>query len=210
MKLSVLGVGGLLLLTTAAWLNGSYIMLKAELAQYLISDSWARSQTGEALRPWPWADTWPIARIRFKTEDLYVLAGAHGSALAFGPGHVDGTASPGTYGTSVVAGHRDTHFRGLEQLEPGDPIELQDTGKNWLSYVVNSTRIVDTRVEPGFPVSATDTRLILVTCYPFDAIEPGGPLRYVVEADLSAEPREKSKEVEERVDRTPTLYGANG
>lgn len=187
MKLSALVVGGLLLLTSAAWLNGSYIMLKAELAQYLISDSWAQLQVGEALRPWPWADTWPVARIRFKTEDLYVLAGAHGSALAFGPGHVDGTAAPGTDGTSVVAGHRDTHFQRLEQLNQGDPIELQTTDKDWLSYVVISTRIVDTRIEPGFRVGAADSRLILVTCYPFDAIEPGGPLRYVVEAGLLTE-----------------------
>ena len=29
---------------------------------------------------------------------------------------------------------------------------------------------------------AGDTRLTLVTCYPFDAIRPGGPLRYVVVA----------------------------
>jgi sortase A len=210
MRLSVFGVGGLLLLTTAAWLNGSYIMLKAGLAQHLISSSWERAKAGEALKPWPWADTWPIARIRFKAEDLYVLAGAHGSALAFGPGHVDGTASPGTYGTSIVAGHRDTHFRGLELLNLGDPIELQGTGKNWLGYVVKAIRIVDTRDEPGFLVSATDNKLILVTCYPFDAIYPGGPLRYVVEAVPSAEPGEKTREVEERVDGTPTLNSANG
>jgi len=210
MRLSVLGVGGLLLLTSAAWLDGSYIMLKAGLAQHLISDSWERSTAGEAIKPWPWADTWPVARIRFKTEDLYVLAGAHGSALAFGPGHVDGTAPPGTDGTSVVAGHRDTHFHGLEQLYPGDSIELQDNGKNWIDYVVKAVRIVDTRDEPGFLVSATDNRLILVTCYPFDAIYPGGPLRYVVEAVLSSEPGEKTREVEERVDGTPTLISANG
>jgi sortase (surface protein transpeptidase) len=31
-------------------------------------------------------------------------------------------------------------------------------------------------------------RLTLVTCYPFDAIEPGGPLRYVVTAELAQDP----------------------
>jgi sortase (surface protein transpeptidase) len=31
-------------------------------------------------------------------------------------------------------------------------------------------------------------RLTLVTCYPFDAIEPGGPLRYVVTAELAKDP----------------------
>lgn len=164
---------------------------------------------GEPLRPWSWADTWPIARIRFATDDQYVLAGAHGSALAFGPGHVDGTASPGSPGTSVVAGHRDTHFQRLKQLKSGDPIELQTIGKNWLTYVVGSTRVVDTRIEPGFQHSAADSRLILVTCYPFDAIEPGGPLRYVVEANLLAKPGDESKQVELRAGRMPTLYGAD-
>ncbi len=209
MKLTSVLVVGLLLLTAGTWLNSSYIFLKAGLAQYLISDSWARSYVGEALRPWPWADTWPIARIRFNKDDLYVLSGAHGSALAFGPGHVDGTASPGTQGTSIVAGHRDTHFQRLEQLKPGDPIELQAIGKNWLTYVVDSTRVVDTRIEPGFRLSATDTRLILVTCYPFDAIDLGGPLRYVVEADLSVNPGEKNRDFEERVGGSPTLHVAN-
>ncbi len=35
---------------------------------------------------------------------------------------------------------------------------------------------------------AGDTRLTLVTCYPFDALRPGGPLRYVVTALLAEEP----------------------
>lgn len=30
--------------------------------------------------------------------------------------------------------------------------------------------------------NAGDDRLTLITCYPFDAIVPGGPLRYVVTA----------------------------
>jgi sortase A len=47
---------------------------------------------------------------------------------------------------------------------------------------VHETRIVDSRSE------FIDTRrlpagtLLLVTCYPFDSMDAGGPLRYVVEA----------------------------
>jgi Ca-activated chloride channel family protein len=34
-----------------------------------------------------------------------------------------------------------------------------------------------------------ETRLTLLTCYPFDALQPGGPRRYVVSAALEAQPR---------------------
>jgi hypothetical protein len=37
--------------------------------------------------PWPWAYTWPIARLMlpFKEIELIVLNGAYGRSLAFGP-----------------------------------------------------------------------------------------------------------------------------
>jgi hypothetical protein len=60
---------------------------------------------GETVKPWPWADTWPIARLSAPRHgvDLFVLAGATGRTLAFGPGHVDGTARPGRPGCSHVS-----------------------------------------------------------------------------------------------------------
>ena len=48
-------------------------------------------------------------------------------------------------------------------------------------YRVRSTEVVaasEMRL-PRLPVEPT---LTLVTCWPFDAVEPGGPLRYVVVA----------------------------
>jgi sortase A len=48
-------------------------------------------------------------------------------------------------------------------------------------YVVASTRVVD-RGDLSITADSGDTRLTLVTCYPFDAIRPGGRLRYVVVA----------------------------
>jgi sortase A len=36
-----------------------------------------------------------------------------------------------------------------------------------------------------------ENRLALVTCYPFDAISPGGPLRYVVMAEEETERTEE-------------------
>ena len=110
-----------LLLATAAWHGGraAWIDVKARLAQELVRRAWraARDGTGEP-RPWPWADTWPVARLIVASRgvDLLVLAGASGRTLAFGPGHVTGTALPGEPGNAVVSGHRDTHFAFLREL----------------------------------------------------------------------------------------------
>lgn len=159
--------------------NGLWITMKAELAQILIERSWERSAT---IKPWPWADTWPVARLSIKHEQLFVLSGSHGSALAFGPGHVDGTALPGTAGTSVIGGHRDTHFKALREVGMGDIISVQSLDRIRHDYVIDRIHIVDTRLTPAMSVADDLSRIVLVTCYPFDALTAGGPLRYVVEA----------------------------
>ena len=157
---------------------------KAVLAQRLIAHAWELSlQSGEAVRPWPWADTYPVARLRVPRlrQDLYVLAGASGHALAFGPGYEPASAALGTPGISVIGGHRDTHFGFLQQLRPNTLISVQlPDGRNH-SYRVTGSRVVDSQVEP-VPTGQGSAELLLVTCYPFDAIDSGGPLRFVVRA----------------------------
>jgi sortase A len=152
------------------------IYLKAELAQVLIARAWRES--GPA-RPWPRADTWPIARLQFpgRGVDLYVLTGAGGHALAFGPGHLSGSARPGGAGTAVIGGHRDTHFAFLRHVGVGERLLLTDKSGQTRRYRVQGTRIADTR---RGPLQAAGEGLILVTCFPFDAVAPGGPLRYLV------------------------------
>jgi sortase A len=180
----LLGAG--LLLAVAAWHGGhaAWIEAKAQLAQVLIRQAWGRTSAGAGdARPWPWADTHPVARLMVPDRgvDTFVLAGASGRSLAFGPGHLDGTAQPGEPGNAVVSGHRDTHFAFLRRLVAGDEIvvELQDGRR--MRYVVDATRVVD-KHDVSITADAGDTRLTLVTCYPFDALRPGGPLRYVVVA----------------------------
>ncbi|WP_207950873.1 class GN sortase [Marinobacter sp. JSM 1782161] len=166
-------------------LMGLWIPLKAKLAQELLNLAWAQSQAEQQVtRPWPWADTWPVGRLRLPGagEPLVILSGTHGESLAFGPGHVTRSAPPGDRGTVILAGHRDTHFSVLQEIRTGDPVEVQGLDGTWRRYEVVSERVVDSRharlaVEPG-----ADDRLILVTCYPFDALDPHGPMRYVIEA----------------------------
>jgi sortase A len=164
---------------------GGRIYAKAKLAQLLLQRAWAETRaTGERVKPWPWADTWPVARLVAPAHgvDLIVLAGVSGRTLAFGPGQLPGSAPPGAPGNTVLSGHRDTQFRFLEDLAPGDELRLLTPDGRSRAYVVREARVVDADdtsvlVEDGRP------RLTLITCFPFDALVPGGPLRYVVEAE---------------------------
>lgn len=175
------------LLTIGMWHvgEGSWIYAKAGLAQWLLQRAWSRSLAGEtSVKPWPWADTWPIARLVVpKLEiDQIVLEGAYGRTLAFGPGHVESTGSLEGSGNIIFTGHRDTHFRFLEKLESGTGLSLQTRRGTWLRFSVQDLRIVDSRTAT-ISTPEDKKQLILVTCYPFNAIAPGGPLRYVVIAE---------------------------
>jgi sortase A len=166
--------------------NGAYIPAKAWLAQELMQRAWLRAgQDIDRPTPWPWADTWPVARLRSKARDvdLIVLAGGSGRTLAFGPGHLSASAMPGETGNTVIAGHRDTHFRFLRNLEKGERLSVESVQGQRHVYEVLSTNVVDAR--KGGLVLDTDTPMLtLVTCYPFEAREAGGPLRYIVTAKM--------------------------
>lgn len=175
------------LLVIGAWQfgHGAWIQAKAVLAQHLIASAWQQAQQhAEPVKPWPWADTWPVARLQMASHDvdLFILQGADGSSLAFGPGHLNGSALPGTPGFSVVGGHRDTHFRFLQSVHIGDELEVTPNQHAAVRYRITAIRIVDSRNNPLL-ASADDDQLVLVTCYPFDALSAGGPLRYLVFAD---------------------------
>lgn len=162
--------------------NGGYIYAKAQVAQYLISDAWQDTLSNKtAIKPWPWADTWPVARLQLNGVELYVLNGANGASLPFGPGHLAGTAFPGESGSSIIAGHRDTHFQFLQEVTLDDKIKIQNRNGDIVWYEVNRILIADSRKQ-SLQTSQQTEQLTLVTCYPFDAIDPGGPLRYVVTA----------------------------
>jgi sortase A len=178
---------GILLVGAGLWQLGTAgtIHAKAWFAQVLLTRAWAATLAGAAaVRPWPWADTHPVARLQVPAlgVDQIVLADASGRTLAFGPGLLGGTAAPGTAGHTVLSGHRDTHFRFLENLVPGTALHLQRPDGAWRVYRVTGGEVIDARHarlarDDGVPI------LTLVTCYPFDALAPGGPLRYLVFAE---------------------------
>jgi sortase A len=168
-------------LVTAAFflLDSLWIPVKAEVAQYLLGEAWLRTLNGAVdARPWPWADTRPVAVLQAPRQGIrqFILEGASGRNLAFGP-----TALTAIGQTDlIVSGHRDTHFRFLGDLAPGDLLVVR-TVLDTRAYRVSEVDIIDSRdmqlvLEPG------TSRLTLVTCYPLDAPTAGGPLRLVVTA----------------------------
>lgn len=166
--------------------QGAYIPAKAWLAQALMQHAWVRTGAGEQrAAPWPWADTWPVARLtaRARDVDLIVLAGGSGRTLAFGPGHLSASALPGEVGNAIIAGHRDTHFRFLRNIEVGELISVETASGRDHLYEVTSVDIVDAR-KGSLLLDSQAAMMTLVTCYPFDARETGGPLRYVVTARM--------------------------
>jgi sortase A len=177
-----------LLALALALLSGSsaaWIWLKAGVAQQLIAIAWARGARGVATpRPWPWADTHPVARLIIGTEAhaLVVLEGDSGRNLAFGPAHDSASVLPGATGNSIIAGHRDTHFRVLQHLHVGDIVRTELADATTTAFAVTDIRVVDSR-QWRLALQSATPRLTLVTCYPFDAVIPGGPLRLVVTAD---------------------------
>ena len=173
-------------LLVALWHGGqaAYVHAKAALGQELLMRAWeAGRASGDAVTPWPWADTHPVARLRAPAHDvdLLVLAGANGRTLAWGPGHVEGTATPGTRGNAVVTGHRDTHFAFLRDVKRGDALLVESADGTTRRYRVERTFVAH-RSSLALPADDHATTLALVTCYPFDAIDPGTPLRYAVVA----------------------------
>ncbi len=175
-----------LLIAVGCWQLGqsAYLHGKAWLAQRLLSQAWAETLTGQQqVRPWPWADAWPVARLSVPdlAVDQIVLSNASGRSLAFAPGHVIGTARPGAAGHILIGGHRDTHFAFLADLAPGMEVRLQDAQGQWRSYRIDHRMVLDHR-SARLATSGAPSRLTLVTCYPFDALRPGGPLRFLATA----------------------------
>jgi len=173
-------------LLVTLWHGGqaAYVHAKAALGQHLLLRAWHHARTGQAAAtPWPWADTHPVARLRAPAQnvDVLILAGANGRTLAWGPGHVDGTATPGARGNAVVTGHRDTHFAFLRDVQRDDPLFVESADGTTRRYRVERT-LVAHRSSLALPADDRATTLALVTCYPFDAIDPGTPLRYAVVA----------------------------
>ncbi|PTA50056.1 class GN sortase [Shewanella morhuae] len=188
-------VVGLCLIGATLLGKGFYMQAKAHFAQYLIEQAWTKTLAdGKSHKPWSWADTYPVAKLSIYRQpaentaseaelddSLYVLAGASGRNLAFGPSMMLSSAPAGQIGNTVIAGHRDTHFAILNGMAVGRRLSLQTLKGNNIIYEVVATQVVH-ETATQFMAPSDDNRLTLITCYPFEALQGGAELRFVVQA----------------------------
>ncbi len=180
---TVLAIG---LLVTGACLIGNHacMRVKACVAERLIARAFAdHLDTGRPQRPWSWADMVPIARLEVPRLGIrrHVLTGGSGSSMAFGIGHMDGTAPPNGTGNAVLVGHRDSWFAFLKHVRVGDEIFVQDR-RGRVAYAVTRICVLperDTTILDRGAGSRSDPQLTLLTCYPFGGLR-GSPWRYAV------------------------------
>jgi len=175
---------------TIAVLSGSgafWMKAKSVLGQHLLDQAWNNtSRTGEVHKAWPWADTWPVARLTVAqtNQSLVVLEGTSGEAMAFGPGRVAESSLTAKQGSFAIAGHRDSHMSFLQDVQKGDVFVLESMDSEKTEYTVVEQHILNSETQP-LSVPQHLHALVLITCYPFNALQTGGPLRYVVIAQPS-------------------------
>src|SRR5260370_6638899 len=169
--------------------EGAYIHAKALVAQVLLERAFAETiASGREVKPWSWADTWPVARIEVKRlhASAIVLAGSSGQALAFRPGHVELTPDARERGVAVYSAHRDTHFRFLKDIAIGAEIDITRSDGIIFHYRADDASVV--RFDASGIDPLTDGyELALSTCWPFEALTPG-PERYVLHATMIGHP----------------------
>ena len=109
-----------------------------------------------------------------------VLQGTSSQMLRLGAGHIEGTALPGQPGNIGIAGHRDTFFRELKDIQLNDEIQIQ-TATGLFRYQVDWMKVVEPSDTTVLEPSDNQTTVTLVTCYPFYFVG-SAPKRFVVRA----------------------------
>ena len=122
-----------------------------------------------------------LGRLRIPRLNVAAMVreGADSATLRRAVGHIPGTALPGHAGNVALAGHRDTFFRALRNIQKNDTIDFE-TESGTYQYVVDSTRIVGPR-DVGVLAASGGKTLTLVTCYPFYYVG-SAPKRFIVRA----------------------------
>jgi sortase A len=189
-----------------------YLHAKAELAGMLIRRAWqTTARTGATQRPWPWADTYPEARLQIPRlgYDEIVLAGATPRTLAFGPARLQSGAALGEPGNLEIAGHRTSWFEPLQGVTLGDTINVEwfDARHRRLcqrTYRINAIRVVDPS-DVQMLAATSDDVLTLVTCYPFGR-SPRSRQRFMVRASLVTTTTVVQKSIAGLAQRVPPVF----
>ena len=113
--------------------------------------------------------------------DAPIYQGDGDEELRKGIGHYMGSLMPGEGGNVVLAGHRETVFWPLEQVELGDEVKVETSYGTYIYEVEDIYVTVPSDLTPTTPTD--DERLTFYTCYPFVMYGPS-PERFIVVAKL--------------------------
>ncbi len=185
----------LLILAILALGKASWIDVKAMMAQQLLQQAWQQTrQDQQAHKPWPWFDSQPVAALVWPDGQQHILLqGTSGQVLAFAPGLQVLDAATNSLPVSawqqadslLIGAHNDTHFAELENISIGAQFGLIFASGDRQRYRVVHKRVVDSRDQRLLPAHSSggmSGQLLLITCYPFQALSASGSLRYVVTA----------------------------
>tara|TARA_B110000196_G_C21030685_1_gene607436 strand:- start:278 stop:856 length:579 start_codon:yes stop_codon:yes gene_type:complete len=164
--------------------QGLKIEIKAKIGQILLFSAWHKTiRTGMNHQPWPSFDGFPIMRLEIAQHDIdqIVLKGTSGQALAFGPSFHEESFLPHEKKITIISSHRDSHGIFIKKLQLGEIIKIQDTNNQWHTYTIDDFFIINIQKEK-ITMDRNEDRLFLITCYPFNTINSGTPMRYIVSA----------------------------
>ena len=177
----ILAIAGLIFLFLAF-----KIEIKARVAQYLLNNAWNKTiETGDEYEPWPGFDGYPILKLsipKFNLQQI-VLSNTSGQSLAFGPSFHPETYLPKENKITAISSHRDSHGYYIRDLKINDFVILEDKQNNKFTYKVINFKIINVE-DKDLQFNKMSNQLLLITCYPFDAIISGTNLRYIVFLDI--------------------------
>ena len=174
---AILAIAGLIFLFLAF-----KIEIKAKVAQYLLNNAWNKTiETGDDYEPWPGFDGYPILKLsipKFNLQQI-VLSNTSGQSLAFGPSFHPETYLPKENKITAISSHRDSHGYYIRDLKINDFVILEDKEDNKFTYKVKNFKIINVE-DKDLQFNKKNSQLLLITCYPFDAVISGTNLRYIV------------------------------
>ncbi len=178
---------GIISLTGSIYFFSSsiYINSKAKIAQILLNKAWDQTLiNNKEIRPWSSADFYPFAQLYIPSGKTFIVLNTiTGQALSFGPSFDSKSSYPGEKGRTVIGMHN-SHSHFLKDFKKGDIIKIKTKEGFKYIYEVNSLKIIDSS-KNKLKLNSSKNEIILYTCYPFNSINTGGSMRFVVQAILA-------------------------
>jgi sortase A len=190
-RVHLLQVACYFFLTLGIFALGYAGFVSADAQAYQALEMKKISQAGWFVEPHVLAEGDVVGEIQVPRLGLsaIVVQGDSPANLRRAVGHLSKSALPGEWGNVALAGHRDTFFLPLRDIQVGDEIRFK-TSQRSFEYVVESIEVVAPRdIRVLGPSSGHD--LTFITCFPFRYVGPA-PKRFVVRArEVDRVPRDE-------------------